>query len=182
MRISGGPTRRKVLLGLLGVAMVAIAPLVWTRWKYSPRKLEPLSAFLTVTRREYVSPAFVPARGKQYQIELYPLPARAPLDLDWKVVDDRDAVVASGKYRETTTAVNDAILCRDYQSEHQSAERIVLDFHNDEDFGTTLHVGLPDEGVGAGYALWFAEIWAALVVVIAVSGFLIQRVCTVLSR
>jgi hypothetical protein len=93
------PWRTILVSGAVFLMLVGVAPLAYlSRWG-AVHKLEALSVPLPLQRRKYTSPVFTTDLGDEYQIDIYFLPSnRTPLDLDWKIVDDRGAVLESGTY------------------------------------------------------------------------------------
>jgi hypothetical protein len=162
---------RKIAVStLVLVVLVGWAPLLWLLWWGRTGAVEPLSIPVTVRKGQFTSPPFAPAipdKDEQYQIELYFLPSHAPLDLDWKVVTDRGAVLAHGEYREGNALGNDAILGY-YRPVSRSVERVILDVHDENTFDTTLHVGLPERTLDASYGFPLAEGWALFVTVVGI--------------
>ena len=157
---------RKILVStLLLVVLVGWAPLLWSLWRSRPEAVEPLSVPVTVRSGQFISPLFTPAtpdQDEKFQIELYFLPRHLPLDLDWKVVTLRGVVLANGVYREGNAGGNDAILGY-YRPTGRSPQRVILDIRDNNNFDTTLHVGLPERTLDASYGIPFAAFWALIV-------------------
>jgi len=171
------PLRSKVALSVLGlVVVVGLAPLVWLLWWSNPRRVEPLSVPVTIKRGLYISAPFVPAipaKGEQYQIDLYFLPeTRAPLNLEWKVVCDGGAVLANGEYRERNGGGNVAVLGY-YRPTGRSTQRVILNVHDVDSFDTTLRVELPERSLDAAYGFPLAIGWAVVVIGVGIIGFVI---------
>jgi len=94
-------SRKAAFAGLVVAVVAGLTPLMWCEWSYRTQRVEPLSVSFTLKKGEYVSPSFIPARGEEYSIQIYFIPSGSTLDLDWKVVNERGQVLASGNCRES---------------------------------------------------------------------------------
>jgi hypothetical protein len=147
--------------------LLGVAPLAYLRWWESAHNLEPLVFPLPLQRGAYTSPSFQTDLDEGYQVDLYFLPSnRSPLDLDWKIVDEGGALIKSVSYREDQrTGGNDVVLDRNYWSKRGLRQKIMVSIHQDvqaSDTNTALHIGLPEEGLRQGYAIYAAMLWAAV--------------------
>ena len=165
----------RVIFGGIGglLILVGVAPMAYLLWFGTAHNFEPLSAPLSLKRGEYTSAFFKTDLDEDYQVEIYFLPAdRSPLDLDWKIVDESGALIQSGVYTEDQhLGGNDAILTRKYRPKRGSANRIILNIHQDvqakhskqqsQPTDTRLHIGLPERGLEQAYGSAAAIVWAA---------------------
>ena len=119
---------------------------------------------LSLKSGEYTSPFFTTDLDDTYEIQIYYLPQHlVPLDLDWKVVDDRGAVIQSGAYREEHTGGNEATI-GEYRPKRRSRQRITVNIHQDVDAAGSdlkLHIGLPEETLSLAYGTAAAIGWAS---------------------
>ena len=162
------PWRRILTSVAFLLLLVGIAPLAYLLWFGSAHNLEPLSVPLSLKRGEYTSPFFTTGLDDDYQIEIYFLPPhQAPLDLDWKIVDETGAVIQSGVYREDQPGGNAAILERQYRPKRGFRQRIIVNIHQDAQATTAsdtrLHIGLPERGLEQAYGSAAAIGWAVIV-------------------
>jgi len=156
--------------------LIGIAPLVYLWWFGTAHNFEPLSAPISLKHGEYTSPSFKTDLDEDYQVEIYFLPSpRTPLDLDWKIVDENGALVQSGVYTEDLHIAdrggNDVILTRKYRPGRGSAQKIILNIHQDvqakdgarqsQPTDIRLHIGLPERGLEQPYGYAVATVWAA---------------------
>jgi hypothetical protein len=177
------PWRTILVSVAVSLMLAGVAPLVYLSWWGAVHKLEALSVPLPLQRGKYTSPVFTTDLDDEYQIEVYFLPwNRTPLDLDWKIVDDRGAVLESGTYRDQQVGGNTVVLGH-YRPQRRSPQRVIVNMHSDAVQAASpdlkLHIGLPERGLEQAYGLAAAIGWALL---IAGSGaimlliLLIQRV------
>jgi hypothetical protein len=175
MRAQQNQPRFWLFLSFIIGAVPLMCLLLWS----NPWSAEPLSVPITVKKGAYTSPPFRTAPGNDYQVEMYFLPgSRAPLDLDWKLIRTDGAVIASGVYKESSTHGNDAILGH-YRPTGLSKQRIVLNIRqNDDDpgFDTTLHIGLPERSLDAGFAFPLVMAWGILFAGGGLIGLIVQQV------
>jgi hypothetical protein len=146
--------------------LVGITPLAYVFWWGTAHNFEPLSVPLSLKSGEYTSPVFTTDLNETYQIQIYFLPQhRIPLDLDWKVVDDHDAVIRSGVFREENTGGN-SLNIGEYRPKRGAHQKIIVNIHHDVDAAgpdLKLHIGVPDETLGMAYGVAAALGWAAIV-------------------
>jgi len=157
----------KILTGIgCLLLLMGLAPLAWLLWWGSAHNFEPLSVPLSLKRGEYTSPLFKTDLDEAYQIQIYFLPPHSiPLDLDWKVVDDRGAVIQSGAYKEGNTGGNN-VNVGEYRPKRGLHQRIIVNIHQEVDAAGSdpkLHIGVPEEGLGMAYGSGAAIGWAALI-------------------
>jgi hypothetical protein len=159
----------RTILVSVGVSLmlVGVAPLVYLSWWGAVHKLEALSVPLPLQRGKYTSPFFTTDLDDEYQIDIYFLPwNRTPLDLDWKIVDDRGAVLESGTYRDQQTGGN-AVVLGHYRPQSKSRQRVIVNMHSDAVQAArpdlNLHIGLPERGLEQAYGLTAAIRWALLI-------------------
>ena len=123
----------RMIFGGVGglLILVGVTPIAYLLWFGNAHNFEPLSAPLSLKRGEYTSALFETDLDEDYQVEIYFLPRdRSPLELDWKIVDERGVLIQSGVYTEDQhSGVNDAILTRKYRPKRGSANRIILNVH-----------------------------------------------------
>ena len=167
----------RVIFGGIGglLILVGVAPMAYLLWFGTAHNFEPLSAPLSLKRGEYTSAFFKTDLDEDYQVEIYFLPAdRTALDLDWKIVDERGLVLQSGVYTEDQhSGGNDAILTRKYRPKRGSANRVIVNVHQDVQVKSgegqlhpadvRLHVGVPERGLEQAYGSAAAIVWAAVV-------------------
>jgi hypothetical protein len=156
----------KTILKSAILVTVGLAPMAYLcLWWGNPIVVEPLSSPITIKSGEYVSPYFTTYVADQYQIDLYFLPIRhAPMDIDWKIVNDRGAIIADDEYKEERNVGNNAILGY-YRSARWSRQRIILSIHQDSDdkpFDTALHIGMPERSLDLSYGILPLLAWAIL--------------------
>ncbi|MGO9436737.1 MAG: hypothetical protein ACLPH3_09030 [Terracidiphilus sp.] len=161
-----------IIAGLL--ILVGVSPAVYFWWFGTAHNFDPLSAPISLRRGEYTSAFFKTDLDEDYQVEIYFLPyPRSPLDLDWKIVDESGALIQSGVYTENPRlGGNDAILTRKYRPKLGSANRIILNIHQDvqaknseqpHPTDTRLYVGLPERGLERAWGYAAATVWAAAI-------------------
>jgi hypothetical protein len=157
---------RTSIAGAVLVIALGLAPLAYLFWLGSGNKLEPLSMPLPLTRGESTSPFFTTALDDDYQVEIYFLPVnRTPLDLDWKIVDARGVVIASGSYRDEQAGGNDVVLGH-YRPKRGLSQRAIVNVHQGEaapGSDVRLHVGLPERGLENSYGFIPAGLWAVVI-------------------
>lgn len=146
------------------LVLVGVAPLAYLFWWGNAHNIEPLSVPLSLKSGEYTSPFFTTDLDDTYQIQIYFLPQHlVPLDLDWKVVDDRGAVIQSGAYREHIGG-NEANI-GEYRPKRGSRQRIIVNIHHDVDAAAgsdlKLHIGLPEDTLRLAYGSAAAIGWAS---------------------
>jgi hypothetical protein len=166
----------RLIVGCVGgvLILIGIMPLAYLSWFGTAHNFEPLSAPISLEHGEYMSPSFKADLEEDYQVEIYFLPYnRTPLNLDWKIEDERGALIQSGVYREDQHMVggNDVILTRKYRPRRGSAQRISLNIHRDvqstdttrslQATDTRLHIGVPERGLEQSYGSGAAIVWAA---------------------
>ena len=148
------------------LVLLGLAPLAYLYFWATTHNFEPLSVPLSLKRGEYTSPFFTTDLNETYQIQIYFLPPHStPVDMDWKIVDDRGAVIQSGAFREEHTGGNNVNLGQ-YRPKRGSRQKIILNIHQDVDADGSdlkLHVGVPEESLSMAYGLAAAIRWAALV-------------------
>ena len=172
----------KIIVGVgCLLILVGIAPLAYLFWWGNAHNFEPLSVPLSLKSGQYTSPVFTTDLNETYQIQIYFLPPHSiRLDLDWKVVDDHDAVIRSGAFREENTGGN-SLNVGEYRPKRGAHQKIIVNIHQDVDASgpdLKLHIGVPDETLGMAYGLAAALGWGAIVGgtgVIVVLVFLIRR-------
>jgi len=154
---------------------VGVTPIAYLLWFGTAHNFEPLSAPLSLKRGEYTSALFKTDLDEDYQVEIYFLPYhRSPLDLDWKIVDESGVLIQSDVYTEDQhLGGNDATLTRKYRPKRGSANRIILNVHQDvqaksgerqvQPTDVRLHIGLPERGLEQAYRSVAAIVWAAVV-------------------
>jgi hypothetical protein len=157
----------KIIAGIGGLLiLVGIAPLAYLFWWATAHNFEPLSVPLSLKSGKYTSPVFTTDLNETYQIQIYFLPQHSiPLDLDWKVVDDHDAVIRSGAFREQNTGGN-SLNVGEYRPKRAAHQKIIVNIHQDVDASgpdLKLHIGVPDETLGIAYGVAAAFGWAAIV-------------------
>jgi len=155
--------------------LVGVTPIAYLLWFGHAHNFEPLSAPLSLKSGEYTSALFKTDLDEDYQVEIYSLPYnRSPLDLDWKIVDERGGPIQSGVYTEDQHyGGDDAILTRKYRPKRGSANRIILKVHQDvqaksgegqlQPTDVRLHIGVPERGLEEAYESVAAIAWAAAV-------------------
>jgi hypothetical protein len=167
----------RMIFGSIGglLILVGVTPITYLLWFGTAHNFEPLSAPLSLKRGEYTSALFKTDLDEDYQVEIYSLPYnRSPLDLDWKIVDENGVLIQSGFYTEDQhPGGNDAILTRKYRPKRGSANRIILNVHQDiqaksgerqlQPTDVRLHVGVPERGLEQAYGSVAAIVWAAVV-------------------
>jgi hypothetical protein len=160
------PWRRILSFVALALVLAGVAPATYLFCWGHAHHFEPLSVPFPRGGGEYASPLFVTDLDDDYQVEVYFLPPnQSPLNLDWKMVDDRGNVIGAGSYSELASGANDAILGH-YCSKRGLRQRAILNIH--QGFETTsedvrLHIGLPERGLDQAYGFAAALIWAAKV-------------------
>lgn len=157
----------KIVAGVGSVlVLVGVAPLACLLWYGAVHNFEPLSVPISPKRGEYASPSFTTDLNEPYQIQIYFLPPHStPLDLDWKVVDDRGMVIQSGAFREGNTGGN-SVNVGEYRSKRGSRQKVIVNIHQDVDAvgpELKLHVGVPEETLDMAYGSAAAIGWAAIV-------------------
>jgi hypothetical protein len=166
-----------MIFGSIGglLILVGVTPIAYLLWFGTAHNFEPLSAPLSLKRGEYRSALFKTDLDEDYQVEIYSLPYnRIPLDLDWKIVDESGALIQSGVYTEGQhPGASDAILTRKYRPKRGSANRIILNVHQDiqaksgerqlQPTDVRLHIGVPERGLEQAYGSVAAIVWAAIV-------------------
>jgi hypothetical protein len=157
---------RTSVTGAVLVIALGLAPLAYLFWLGSGDKLEPLSMPLPLARGEYASLFFTTSLDDDYQVEIYFLPFnRTQLDLDWKIVDARGAVMASGSYRDEHTGGNDVVLGH-YRPKRGLNQRAIVNVHQGEaapGSDVRLHIGLPERVLENSYAFVPAGLWAVVI-------------------
>jgi hypothetical protein len=167
----------RMILGGIGglLILVGVTPIAYLLWFGNAHNFEPLSAPLSLKRGEYASALFKTDLDEDYQVEIYFLSGdRSPLELDWKIVDERGVLIQSGVYTEDQhSGGNDAILTRKYRPKRGSANRIILNVHQDvqvksgegqlQPTDVRLHIGVPERGLEQAYGSAAAIVWAAVV-------------------
>jgi len=167
----------RMIFGSMGglLILVGVTPFAYLLWFGTAHNFEPLSAPLSLNRGEYTSALFKTDLDEDYQVEIYFLPYnRSPLDLDWKIVDQSGVLIQSGVYTEDQHyGGNDAILTRKYRPKRGSANRIILNVHQDvqaksgegqlQPTDVRLHIGVPERTLGQAYGSVAAIVWAAVV-------------------
>ena len=165
----------RMIIGSIGglLILIGITPLAYLSWFGTAHNFEPLSASISLKHGEYTSPFFKADLDEDHQVEIYFLPYhRTPLDLNWKIVDENGVLVLSGVYTEDHhIGGNDAILTRKYRPTPGSAQRIILNIHQDvqakdsegqlQPTDTRLHIGVPERGLAQAYGSAAAIAWAA---------------------
>jgi len=167
---------RKILVGVaVFLVVLGITPLAYLLWFGSTHNFTPLSVPISLKRGEFTSPFFTTDLNDDYQVEIYFLPHRTtPLDLDWKIVDESGVLIQSGVYTEDQhLGGNDAILTRKYRPKRGSANRIILNVHQDiqaksserqlQPADVRLHIGVPERALEQSYGSVAAIVWAAVV-------------------
>ncbi|MGA2887995.1 MAG: hypothetical protein ABSE51_08075 [Terracidiphilus sp.] len=170
----------RLIFGSVGglLILIGITPLAHWLWFGTTHNFQLLSAPILLKHGEYTSPFFKADWDEDYQVEIYFLPYnRTPLDLDWKIVDERGALIQSGVYTEDQhRGGNDAILTRKYRPIRGSAHRIILNIRQDvqakdgegqlQPTDTRLYIGVPErtleQAYGSGIAIWWADRVAGL--------------------
>ena len=168
--------RRRIFGSIAGLLILfGVMPIVYLLWFGTAHNFEPLSAPLSLKRGEYTSALFKTDLDEDYQVEIYSLPYhRSPLDLDWKIVDESGVLIQSGVYTEDQhLGGNDAILTRKYRPKRGSANRIILNVHQDiqaksserqlQPADVRLHIGVPERALEQSYGSVAAIVWAAVV-------------------
>jgi hypothetical protein len=167
----------RIIFGSIGglLILVGVTPIAYLLWFGIAHNFEPLSAPLSLKRGEYTSALFTTDLDEDYQVEIYFLPYhRSPLDLDWKIVDESGVLIQSGVYTEDQhPGGNDAILTRKYRPKGGTANRIILNVHQDiqaesgerqlQPADVRLHIGVPERGLGQAYGSVAAIVWAVVV-------------------
>ena len=167
----------RMIFGSIGGVLIlaGVTPFAYLLWFGTAHNFEPLSAPLSLNRGEYTSALFKTDLDEDYQVEIYSLPYnRSPLDLDWKIVDASGVLIQSGVYTEGQHyGGNDAILTRKYRPKRGSANRIVLNVHQDvqaksgegqlQPTDVRLHIGVPERSLEQAYGSVAAIAWAAVV-------------------
>ena len=180
--------RRKVVTGVAVLLILAgVSPLAYLQWWESAHNLEPLTFPLPLKRGVYTSPYFQTDLDEDYQVDLYFLPADgSPLDLDWMIIDQSGKRITGDSYTEEQRIGNTVVLDRKYRSTRGLPQRIVVSIRQDVqpvNAMTTLHIGLPEEILSSGYAMFAAMLWAAalagggsiLLLVVAFKRFVKRR-------
>ena len=166
-----------MIFGSIGGVLIlaGVTPFAYLLWFGTAHNFEPLSAPLSLNRGEYTSALFKTDLDEDYQVDIYSLPYnRSPLDLDWKIVDERGALIQSGVYTEDQHyGGNDAILTRRYRPKRGSANRIILNVHQDvqaksgegqlQPTDVRLHIGVPERTLEQASGSVAAIAWAAVV-------------------
>jgi hypothetical protein len=116
----------------VSLVLVGVAPLGYLFWRGSAHNWEPLSAHIALKRGQFKSPLFTTDLDDDYQIEIYFLPPhQIPLDLDWRITDEKGTIIQSGTYSEDhQMGGNDAILTRCYQPKRGSLQRIIVNIQS----------------------------------------------------
>jgi hypothetical protein len=160
-------SRRKIVAGVAVLLILAgVSPLAYLQWRERAHNLEPLAFPFPLRRGVYTSPYFQTDLDENYQVDLYFLPSdRSPLDLDWMIIDQSGKRITGDSYKEEQrTGGNTVVLDRNYRSTRGLPQRIVVTIRQDiqpVNAMTTLHIGLPEEILSSGYAMYAAMLWAA---------------------
>ena len=157
------------------LVVLGISPLAALMWHFYAHNFQPLSMQLPLKQGTYTSAVFKTDLDESYMIQIDFLDATqhsrvmnpdAVLDMDWKIVDDHDAVVAHGTqgFRLSSSS---GVNLGDYHPQRGLRQRIIIDMHRDlvEPNGSsvTLEVNSTEdpEGRAFGYGMFLR--WAVLV-------------------
>ena len=171
---------RLLLVAGVVLILVGVAPTLLLIWDGS-RNYYPLSMPLTLARGQTTSPWFTPDVNDTWQIFLFwphfilgpqvdpdKPDARArpiPLSIDWKIVDDRDALIAQGTFADGLMGGNEVHL-GSYTTRRGVRQRIILDVHTDVQGENDAHPTLKIEDSGPAlddsYAFPVFLGWAAI--------------------
>ncbi len=152
------------------LVLIGVAPLGYLFWRGSTQNWEPLATRISLKRGEFKSPLFTTDLDEDYQVEIYSLPPhQIPLDLDWRITDEKGTIIQSRTYIENREmGGTDAIFTRSYRPKRGLRQRVIVDIHqgvpvDDPDIDTRLHVGLPEKGLQQAYASAAAVTWSLIV-------------------
>ena len=168
---------RKILLGVgWSLILFGLAPLLCVYWRslvtHSPR---PVSIPVALKRGEYSSPFFETESNEDYLIDIQWDSSGAEwksLNLDWRIVDDRGALLEKGTYNYRLRG-NTAALGH-YHSTRRLRQKVIVrnlqDAQGLDLAHAKLEISLPERSLDAGYAAIGAYV---LVLVVAGPGVLI---------
>ena len=156
----------RILVGVGCLLLLAgIGPLLFAVWEGS--QSQPLAVPFSLKRGEYTSPYFRTYLSGAYQIDIDSLPfQRTPLDMDWKIVDDRGSVILQGTYADQDRGGNDVILTREYRPRFGQRQRIITDVHRDVVAARStarLEIGQPEISLDLSYGVFLILGWAGIV-------------------
>lgn len=161
-------SRDKILLavGCL-LVVVGVGPLADSLWQGA--NAQPLSVPVTLKSGQYASPYFRTYLSGDYQAELTwmrgsPAPD-ADLDVDWKIVDDKGAVIKQGIHSGKLRGANDVILGY-YRARFGQRQKIIMTIHRDVEgpsANAELDIGQPEIGLDLSFGIPMLLGWAVFV-------------------
>jgi hypothetical protein len=167
----------KILIGSGCILiLLGIAPLAFALWEASQSR--PLSMPLPLKRGEYTSPYFRTYLSGTYQIDVDSLPfERTPLDLDWTIVDDRDAAILQGSFVDPERGSpiwpgnshefrGNTVGLGAYRPRFGLRQRIITRVHKDVEASNSiarLEIGQPEISLELSYGSFLLLGWAGVV-------------------
>ncbi len=166
---------RKIFFGIACFLVVlGVSPLAALMWHGYAHNFQPLSMQLPFQKGTYTSAVFKTDLDESYIVQLELMDAThrsvglnsdAFLDLDWKIVDDHDAVIAQGTENVRLNRGNTVNFGQD-RPKRGLRQRMIVDIHGDiaepEGSRLTLEVNSTEdpEGMAFGFVLflWWAGI------------------------
>jgi hypothetical protein len=170
--------KSKILVGVAWLLiLLGAGPLGYAIWE--GQNSQPLSVPFSLKRGDYTSPYFRTYLSGDYQIDIDSLPfERTPLDLDWKIVDERGAVInqgthadeVGGGYRPSPGSpierLGNTVVLGQYRPHFGQRQRIVTSVHQDVQGASgnaRLEIGQPELGLDLSYGIFLLLGWAAIV-------------------
>jgi len=150
------------------LVLVGVAPTLLLIWD-GTRNYYPLSMPLTLARGQTTSPWFTPEVNDTWQVGLqWPRGVSdqpVHLSIDWKIVDERDSLIAQGTFADGLKGGNGVHL-GSYTTRRGVRQRIILDVHNDvqgeNDAHPTLKIEDPEPSLDDSYAFPLVLGWATI--------------------
>jgi hypothetical protein len=135
---------------------------------------EALAMPLSLNPGQYSSEPFRTWLVQPCQIQIYLLPFdRTPIDLDWRIVDAKGAVLQSGTYRDPPGSGGNGVNLGKYSPRWGREQRVLVTVHKGEDVpgvDAKLHIGDPEILLDNSYGLYLYVGWALAVLAAGAIG------------